>query len=384
MEHSSKFRNNFNFELLDQHNTTIVEYVWIGGTGMDLRSKSKCYTKQIKALEDLDEWNYDGSSTWQAPTESSEVLLRPVALFNDPFRGGNNKIALCETYTCDGTPTNSNFRHYAAKIFEKRGEHEPWFGIEQEYVIMNPVGNGMTWPLGWPTGFFPKPQGSYYCSTGSRFNFGREIMDAHMRACINAGVKIAGTNAEVMPGQWEFQIGICEGIECGDHMWMARYLLQRVGELYGVDINYEAKPIRGDWNGSGCHTNFSTTGTRSDTNMTVIKEHMGKLADKHLELINLYGEENHHRLTGKHETSSMEKFSYGVANRGASVRIPRTTDLAGKGYYEDRRPAANIDPYVVTGALFSVTCVDSYLLEDLSNHFISFRENKKKISPSFL
>jgi glutamine synthetase len=291
--------SNFKYQSLNQNGQTIVEYVWLGGTGLDLRCKAKTYETAINSLNDIDEWNYDGSSTWQATTESSEVLLKPVALFNDPFRGEPNKIVLCETYQTDGKPTITNFRHFAAKIFEKMGDHDAWFGIEQEYAIMVPVGTGVVWPLGWPVGGFPKPQGSYYCSVGSRYNKGREIMEAHYKACLNAGVKIYGTNCEVMPGQWEFQVGTCKGIEIGDHMWMARYLLQRVGEFYGVEISIDPKPMKGDWNGSGCHTNYSTNGTRNDTELTYIKEHMEKLRETHIKLINLYGEDNHQRLTGK-------------------------------------------------------------------------------------
>jgi glutamine synthetase len=374
----------FDFQSLDQGGKTIVEYVWLGGTGSDLRCKAKTYDGPITKVEELDEWNYDGSSTWQAPTESSEVLLRPVALFNDPFRGAPNKIAMCETYHVDGTPTVTNFRHFASKIFEKQGKHEPWFGIEQEYAIMVPLGTGVTWPLGWPLGGYPKPQGSYYCSVGTRFNKGREVMEAHYKACLNAGIKIYGTNCEVMPGQWEFQVGTCNGIEVGDHLWMARYLLQRVGEIYGVEISIDPKPIKGDWNGSGCHTNYSTTETRNDDNLKTIHSHMEKLSESHEAMIALYGEDNHHRLTGKHETSSMEKFSFGVANRGCSVRIPRTTDNKKQGYYEDRRPAANIDPYVVSAAIFSVTCLDKFGLEELSKHYQNFKAKRQEISISFL
>lgn len=377
MERLGKFNTNIEFNKLDQRGNTIVEYVWIGGTGQDLRSKTKTVNKPVNSVNDLDEWNYDGSSTYQATTESSEVLLRPVALFNDPFRGAPNKIALCETYHVDGKPTNSNFRHFAVKIFEKDdGKHQPWFGIEQEYTIMIPIGTSLEWPLGWPIGGYPKPQGPYYCSNGSQYNYGRELSDAHYKACLNAGVKIYGTNAEVMPGQWEFQIGTCQGNEIGDHLWMARYLLKRVSEFFGVDVNITPKPIKGDWNGSGCHTNYSTEHSRNDVGMKNILEDMKKLDATHIRLVTLYGEGNESRLTGKHETSSMNKFSYGVANRGSSVRIPRTTEIAGKGYYEDRRPAANIDPYVVSSAIFAVTCLDNFGVEALENHYLSFLSGK--------
>ena len=290
---------NFDYNSLDQNGKVIVEYVWLGGTGHDMRCKAKTVSKEVNSVDDLDEWNYDGSSTWQAPGDNSEVIIKPVALFNDPFRGGSNKIVLCETYHPDGTPTVSNFRYFAKKIFDGCVEQEPWFGIEQEYAILQPTGTGLTWPLGWPMGGFPKPQGSYYCSVGSRFNFGREISEAHYRACLAAGVQIYGTNCEVMPGQWEFQIGTCTGIDAADHLWMARYLLHRVAELFNVEISYDPKPIKGDWNGSGCHTNFSNNDSRNDVEMEKIKEQLEKLSLAHCDMITLYGEDNHHRLTGK-------------------------------------------------------------------------------------
>lgn len=299
--HNSSSRNvHFDFDKLNLNGNVIVEYVWIGGTGQDLRSKSKTYSKEINKVEDLDDWNYDGSSTYQAVTESSEVLLKPVALFDDPFRGTPNKIVLCETFNINGEPTNSNFRHFAKTIFDKGfKEHQPWFGIEQEYALMVHFGTSLAWPYGWPAGGYPKPQGQYYCSVGSQNNYGRDIINAHYKACLHAGVKIYGTNAEVMPGQWEFQVGNCEGIDIGDHLWMGRYLLQRVAEYFNVDVCFEPKPISGDWNGSGCHTNYSTTGTREDKGLANIYKHMEKLKDAHLRMITLYGEDNRKRLTGK-------------------------------------------------------------------------------------
>lgn len=363
---------------------TMVDYIWLGGSGSDIRCKSRTISRPVNSLEDVDEWNYDGSSTWQASGEDSEVNLKPVAIFNDPFRGLPNKIVLCETYHQDGSPTVSNFRHLAAKIFEKKGGHEPWFGLEQEYVLLKPTGTGMTWPLGWPLGGYPKPQGSYYCSVGSKFNFGREVSEAHYKACISAGVEIYGTNCEVMPGQWEFQIGTCKGIDEADHLWVARYLLHRTAETFCIDVTFDPKPAKGEWNGSGCHTNYSTYETRNDSNLSTITNHLEKLKLVHSEMISLYGEDNHLRLTGKNETSSIGTFNYGVANRDCSVRIPRTTEKSGKGYYEDRRPAANADPYIVTSAIFSVTCLDKYLYEELKAFYKNFKEHKKQICPSLL
>lgn len=163
---------------------------------------------------------------------------------------------------------------------------------------MNCIGNDVSWPYGWPLGAYPKPQGQYYCSVGAKNSYGREIMNAHYKACLYAGVKIYGTNAEVMPGQWEFQIGTCKGIEIGDHLWMARYLLMRVAEMFGLDASFEPKPISGDWNGSGGHLNYSDNLTRNDTNLENIKKQMENLEKTHTRLIKLYGENNELRLTG--------------------------------------------------------------------------------------
>jgi len=351
-----------------------VEYVWIGGTGMDIRSKCRKVKGEVKSVDDLPEWNYDGSSTGQAPTENSEVLMIPVVLFNDPFRGSPNKIALCEAYHTDGTPANTNFRYWAKKIFDHGKEHEPNFGIEQEYFMFKKVGEGnsLSWPLGWPIGGYPKPQFGYYCGNGSSNSYGRELMDAHMKACLYAGVQIYGTNGEVAPGQWEYQIGTCRGIDIGDHMWISRYLLLRCGELFGIDISFEPKPIKGDWNGSGCHTNYSNKYTMAPGGYSAILEQLKKMDQNHKTSIKLYGKGNNERLTGFHETSSMDKFSFGVANRGSSVRIPRTSEKDQCGYYEDRRPAANIDPYVVCSSLFSITCCDNWGLDELVNHYTAF------------
>ena len=334
-----------------------AEYVWIGGSGMDLRCKTRTLTNgEWKDVAKLPIWNYDGSSTAQAAGDDSEVLLVPVRIYKDPFRRGNNIMVMCKTIRPDGTPLQTNYREAAEKVFEQVKDHHPWYGIEQEYTLFNRVGR----PLGWPSNpmQYPKPQGPYYCSAGSDNNFGRPIVEAHYRACLYAGVKIAGINAEVMPGQWEFQVGPCEGLQMGDDLWMARYLLHRVAEYFDVKVDFSPKPIKGDWNGAGCHTNYSTKAMREDGGYKVIIEAIEKLAKKHKEHIEIYGADNDQRLTGLHETASIDKFSYGVADRGASVRIPRDTEKAGKGYFEDRRPASNIDPYVVTSKIAETTILN--------------------------
>jgi glutamine synthetase len=357
---------------------TIVEYIWIGGSGHDLRSKARTFHKTINTIDDLPLWNYDGSSTYQASTENSEITLKPIALFRDPFRKDPHKLCLCETITSDGLPSNTNFRHFASKIFTNENLliFNPWFGLEQEYVLMEGQEDGGKWPYCWPKGGYLKPQGQYYCSAGAENAFGREIIDLHYNVCLYAGVKIYGINAEVMPSQWEFQIGTAEGISAADHLWVARYLLERVGEYFGVSISYDPKPIKGDWNGSGCHTNFSTQQMREEGGYKEILNAINQLGEYHSRSITLYGEGNSERLTGKHETSSMERFSFGSGNRGCSVRIPKTSESEGCGYFEDRRPAANIDPYVVTASLFYFSCLRDNSIVEMENHYEAYIKNK--------
>ncbi len=339
---------------LPQGLKVLAEYVWIGGSGQDLRSKTKTLEHEVKDVSELPVWNYDGSSTGQAPGKDSEVYLKPVRIFKDPFRGAPNIMVLCETCLPDGdlTPIPTNTRRAAEAAFNQDLESKPWYGIEQEYTLFHK--GGMT-PLGWPEFGYPRPQGPFYCSVGTENAFGRRIVEAHYKACVYAGVNISGINAEVMPGQWEYQVGPCEGIESGDQLWMSRYIMYRVCEDFGVQVSFDPKPVKGDWNGAGCHTNFSTEAMRVDGGYDEIIKAIEKLAKKHEEHIKVYGEGNERRLTGHHETAPITQFSYGVANRGASVRIPRQAKLEGKGYFEDRRPASNMDPYVVTSKIFRTT-----------------------------
>jgi len=337
-----------------------VLYVWIDGSGQTLRCKTKTVYGEPQKPEDLPVWNFDGSSTGQADGGDSDVYLHPVALFADPFRGLPNKIVLCDTYTHDGVPCASNRRKQCKEVMdntEVKNSH-PWFGIEQEYTLLDTDQQ----PLGWPKMGFPGPQGPYYCGVGTSRVFGRKIVECHYKACLYAGVKIAGENAEVMPSQWEFQVGPCEGIEMGDHLWMARFILERVTEDFNVIVSFDPKPIPGDWNGAGCHTNYSTVAMRQDGGIKEIHDAIGKLSRRHNWHIKQYdptgGVDNARRLTGLHETATIDQFSSGVACRQASIRIPRQCAEDGKGYLEDRRPSSNCDPYIVTEAIVRTTVLN--------------------------
>ncbi|XP_020285132.1 glutamine synthetase 2 cytoplasmic isoform X2 [Pseudomyrmex gracilis] len=344
-------------DLPQPENTIQARYIWIDGTGEGIRSKTRTLDFVPKHPSELPTWTYDGSSTYQAEGTNSEIYLFPVAIYKDPFRRGNNRLVLCDTYYSDKvTPTKANKRYRANQAMESIKEEEPWFGIEQEYTLLDFDQR----PLGWPKNGFPGPQGPYYCGVGADKVIGREIVEAHYRACLYAGVKISGTNAEVMPSQWEFQVGPCVGISAGDDLWIARFILHYVAEEYGVIVTLDPKPVEGSWNGAGAHHNFSTKSMRTENGIAEIEKAIDKLSKQHLRHIQAYdprgGKDNERRLTGKCETSNIHDFSAGVANRTASIRIPRDVAEQKKGYLEDRRPSSNCDPYSVCDALVR-TCV---------------------------
>jgi glutamine synthetase len=316
-----------------------AEYIWIDGTEPTAKLRSK--TKVVADGQEPPIWGFDGSSTNQAPGAASDCVLRPVYTVPDPLRGGDNKLVMCEVLLTDMTPHPTNTRAGCVEIAEKVRSDEYLFGLEQEYTFFSG-----SRPLGFPDGGFPAPQGGYYCGVGADEVFGRPVVEAHLDACLAAGLSISGINAEVMPGQWEFQVGPLPAPQVGDELWLARWLLYRVGEEFKISATLDPKPARGDWNGAGCHTNFSTNKMRSSYQPNVdAAEALSKRHDLH---IANYGYGIEERLTGHHETASYKEFSYGVSNRGASVRIPWQVEVDGKGYIEDRRPNANCDPYKVT------------------------------------
>jgi len=355
------------FNALAQNGKIQAEYIWIGGNN-ELRCKTKTLDKEPASVAELPIWNYDGSSTEQAPGSDSEVYLKPCAMYPDPFRPGPNILVLCDCYKPDadkpkglGEAIPTNTRANAKAIMDRVASKEPWFGIEQEYTLFEP---DRETPYGWPKNGFPdRPQGPYYCSIGTENAYGRAIAEAHYKCCMYSKINISGINGEVMPGQWEYQVGPCTGIDSPDQLIISRFLLIRVCEQFGVCVSFDPKPIPGDWNGAGCHTNVSTTDTRKPGGYSAILKYMERLGapGKQMEHIQAYdisgGEDNKRRLTGKHETAPITEFSFGVANRGCSVRIPRMTEKEKCGYFEDRRPASNMDPYVVTSKIMETAVV---------------------------
>ena len=329
-----------------------LEYIWLDGytPTQSLRSKTLVRENFSGDLDDVPMWAFDGSSTEQAEGSNSDCLLKPVAIFPDPGRK-SSFLVMTEVLNADGTPHVSNGR---ATIEEDDNDEDFWFGFEQEYFLWVPETDR---PPGFPKDGFPRPQGPYYCSVGGSNAYGREIVEDHLDICLEAGVNVEGINAEVAAGQWEFQVFAKGAKRAGDETWVARYLLERTAEEYGLAIDWHPKPLGDtDWNGSGMHANFSNGAMRElgkEDTFNKICEQFGKNIERH---ISVYGADNDKRLTGAHETQALNQFSYGISDRGASIRIPvATVDDGWKGRLEDRRPASNADPYKVAAAIVKTT-----------------------------
>jgi len=325
-------------------NKSKLEYIWLDGyePTANLRSKTKIVEDFGGTLAECPLWSFDGSSTRQAEGGASDCLLKPVALYPDPDRK-NGWLVMTEVLNADGTAHVSNGR---ALIDDN--DNDFWFGFEQEYFLWDPE---TILPLGFPKD--QTPQGQFYCSAGAKNAFGREMVEEHLDQCLEAGLNIEGINAEVAAGQWEFQ-GFSKGAaEAGDEMWVARYLLERLGEKYGLAINWHPKPLGDtDWNGSGMHANFSNTTLRTCGSKETYEKICEAFRPVVKEHIAVYGADNDMRLTGKHETQSINEFSFGVSDRGASIRIPiMTVEKGWKGWLEDRRPASNGDPYKIAARI---------------------------------
>ena len=321
-----------------------LEYIWLDGykPTANLRSKTKILDDFSGKLEDVPMWGFDGSSTQQAETGSSDCLLKPVAIYPDPDRN-NGFLVMTEVLNADGTPHESNGR---ATIDDDDSDF--WFGFEQEYFLWDTETN---LPIGFPKD--QTPQGQFYCSAGAKNSFGREMVEEHLDMCLEAGINVEGINGEVAAGQWEFQTFAKGAKLAGDEMWIARYLLERIGERYGLAVEYHPKPLGDtDWNGSGMHANFSNTTLRTCGSKETYEKICEAFRGVVKEHIDVYGADNDKRLTGAHETQSITEFSYGVSDRGASIRIPiMTVEKGWKGWLEDRRPASNGDPYKIAGRI---------------------------------
>jgi glutamine synthetase len=338
----------------------LAEYIWIDGVAptKGLRSKTKVIkdarlkkSTEYASLDDIpmevfEDWTADGSSTNQAEGRASDILIRPVRAIADPFRVGHY-LVLCEVFTGAGELHPTNTRAELRRVLDAGAAvEEPMFGFEQEYTLM--LENGK--PYGFPENGFPAAQGPYYCAVGTGKIHGRAFYEKVIEMTLAAGLKVTGYNWEVMPGQAELQI-FSDALEASDHIWLARYIMHRVSEDYGVVVSIDAKPQKGDWNGAGMHSNFSTKSMRAPGGIKAIEEACVALSKQIQAHLDVYGHDYQSRLTGAHETCSYRDFKWGVSDRTASIRIPRQVGKDGCGYLEDRRPNANADPYEVSSRM---------------------------------
>jgi glutamine synthetase len=336
----------------------LAEYIWL-----DVHDKFRSKIRVINDNEEITNWNYDGSSTGQADVDCSEIILKPCKVFNNPLFKNNHKLVVCSTYNIHDVPLNNNHRHQAELIFNSKLEEsssyeleanstEPWFGLEQEYYMLDKHTENI---IGFKPdiGISSTRIGKYYCNPIYQDKITTKIAEQHMLMCLEARIKISGINAEVSPSQWEFQIGPCVGINAGDDMICARYILEKIAATYDVIISYHPK-LNKILSGSGMHTNFSTKKMRECNGIEEIYRVIENLKRNHKQDMEKYGKYNNLRLTGLHETANINDFTYGVSCRDASIRINYETYKNKCGYFEDRRPAANADPYLVTSSIFSV------------------------------
>lgn len=363
------------------NNKVLLEYIWIDADN-NPRFKTKIISKDAFDNEPLADWNFDGSSTFQAEGKDSDVLIKPRTLYPNPFVNYiESYLVLCDCWNKDGTPHQTNHRVKLVETYSKCVDQEPIFGIEQEYVLFDRIWkeemgekiiysddsklfikNNIPTPYKWKKHDEPGmgPQGPYYCGVGGGVSLGREISTKHLEMCLKANLAICGTNGEVMASQWEYQIGPLEPVELSDQMWVSRYILHKISEMYECVVSFHPKPYKGDWNGSGAHTNFSTKLMREPGGIEEIKVACEKLALTHSAHMKIYGKYNEERMSGMHETSTMDKFTWAISNRGCSIRIPLNVVKDGCGYLEDRRPGANIDPYLVCEKICSTCCLNNY------------------------
>ena len=329
-----------------------LEYIWLDGYKPEPNLRSKIKIVDLPhpfVLEDVPDWSFDGSSTQQAEGNFSDCILKPVRVYHSfDIKEWPTSYILCEVYNPDGTPHPSNTR---AAI---KNDEDFWFGFEQEYFIRNSKTGQI---LGHDTNHMG--QGKFYCGVGSSQVSGREFVEHHLSLCLNAGIDITGINAEVALGQWEYQVFSKGKLLAGDDLWMSRYLLMKLAEMYGYTIDFHPKPLPyGDWNGSGLHCNLSNKKMREEGGQEYFDSIFRAFDVRQSEHINVYGSDNHLRLTGKHETQSIDKFSWGVSDRGASIRVPKVVGETWKGYLEDRRPASNADPYQLVERMVKTICKD--------------------------
>ena len=283
-------------------------------------------------------------------------MLKPVFVCDDPIRGEPHKLVMCEVFLVSGEPHPSNTRAACREIAENYAHHDTWFGLEQEYTFFDGIK-----PLGWPDNGFPAPQGGYYCGVGADEVFGRPVVEAHLENCLKAGLKISGINAEVMPGQWEFQVGPVAAPEVADQLWVARWLLYRTAEDFPTTVGQQrlgqARPEAGQGRLERRRLPHQLLDRRDARELRRV--HRRRRGARHAPRA------AHRQLRRRHRGAPDRPARDGLAARvhatASRTAAPRCafrgrSRIDKKGYIEDRRPNANMDPYVVTRLIIETVC----------------------------
>eukprot|EP00891_Asterochloris_glomerata_P004849 jgi/Astpho2/4849/Aster-05785 len=339
-----------------------AEVIWVG-CELELHSMTRVLPCMPSGVQELPTWSFDGSQTGQAPEHCSVVYLKPRSIHPDPFRSGQHILVLCDTFTPpqieqDGAPGqavphSSNNRAPCEKVMEAAAGSDPQFSVEQQFTLLDPASN---WPLGWPEGRAPDPSITSYCGAGTGHVAGRNLMEEHMAACLQAQISISGSNAGAVPGQWSYSLGPCPGIQLGDQLWLSRYLLMRCAERQGVIASLDPMPVPGNWSGCGAAIHYSTRETRQPgKGWYAIQQHVMRLGAVHMQHMMVYGQGNIKRLLSPDAGRQHLAFTWGLEQKSASVCIPHSVLLQQQGHLEDRRPASNMDPYLVTMMLVCTT-----------------------------
>lgn len=318
-------------------NKVQATYIWIDATGENIRLKDRILNEIPKLIADIPKWSYAENPPYQTGS-SIEMMLYPRALYRNPFKPGKHDvIVMCDTYQPDGSPFHTNHRHAMQTSVDKTIEQEPIFGIEQKYTLLDEQGQPFIRPKN------ELMEGTNYCGVGFNGIYARDLVESHALACLYAGIDFSGTNADEFPLQWRYKIGPSVGIQAADDLWVSRYILVRIAEEFGICVTL--KSIEGDRNQTRAHINYSTAAMRADGGIKVIREAIKLLEHEHNE---------HLKVFDAHE-SKIDTFSWDVADRNVSVRVPESVAESEKELLKDRGPPSNMDPYVVCNALLTTS-----------------------------
>nr|QKY15334.1 glutamine synthetase (glnA) [Polytomella parva] len=364
-------------EIAEAQGKVLAEYIWLDQNGTEMRNKTRVLNYKPLAVEDLPVIVVDARNNYEE--ELSEVFLKPRKLFPDPFRGGEHVLVLCDSFRppsystmCEGSilqPTVSNNRVASDNLARRAAMSQPLFAAEQQYSVVfpnypkvSPYSSPFHAPnygvphyssFLEPGGFVPSTSAS--CDSGSTpliapTAIGRTVSDAHLQACLYAGIRVSSADSNCIPGTYSYELGPYEPVEFGDAVSTSRYLLRRVAEENNVNIDFSSR--NKDGGGGRCSVKYSTSETRQiSSGMNAIQNQLSKLQASHLQHLWAYNGGSFEKMRG----SLYSGFICAVGNKNASLVIPGATAIQGAGYYIDQRPPADVDPYVVEIMLMSCT-----------------------------